>query len=75
MINSQFSNEYENFATVDYDLPDNDEIASRITILKGSRKGDEIIDTYNSGLKKMKQNGDYEKIFIRYGLKKLLLSN
>ncbi len=73
LLKNHFPDEYENFSAVDYDLSgdrkSDEEIASRIMVLKENRKGHEIITVYNRELQKMKQNGDYEKIFLKYGVK------
>ena len=73
LIKNQFPEAYDQFMSSEYDLVENrlsdDTIASRVMVLKTGKKRNKIIEKYNSGLKKIKQNGLYDNILIKYGLK------
>ena len=71
LINKNHPQDYYRFDTVDYDLPgkkvSSEEIGARVMVLKDNPDADFIIQTYNRGLKKIKQNGEYRKILRKYG--------
>ena len=73
LISKNHPEDHYRFDTIDYDLPakkaSSEEIGSRVMVLKDNPKADFIIQTYNRGLKKIKQNGVYQKILRKYGIR------
>ena len=73
LIKNHFPEAYDHFTSTEFDLPENrqsdETIACRVMTLKTHEKSNQIIEMYNSGLKQIKQNGQYDNIIKEYGIR------
>lgn len=75
LINKNHPEDYYRFASVDYNWhiisgkKSAEEYASKLMVSQATPKANKIIQAYNRGLKKIKQNGEYKKILAKYGVK------
>ncbi len=72
LIKKNFPEHYDRIASTDFEPLGKKESEGgnniRVIVSKYNPKGKEILQTYNRGIKKIKQNGEYQKILNKYGV-------
>lgn len=72
LIKKHFPDQYNKFATADYELPGNGNARNKhpicLMVLKQNPQSKDILNRFNRGLKIIRQNKVYDKILRKYGI-------